>query len=493
VRLPAAVIAILVALAGVAGAGGSVAPAHAYDPATTHAGLTERAAESSGLHRVLTRRLLRPLGLLETVALHPARLPGVQRHRLLARLATLDPAGGYRPSDDSTASALSWLVAGSVIAGTPPERGRHHFFDPARNRGLDNTGGLSDFYHSLKISLDGGGTLRGFATGANFDLTGDAAPAWLASPANEQGVPALLRHWEDAVAASEPALRDAALAQALLALGGILAVVEDLGDPAHVRNDFRGAYLDSQSRSAFDRGSSYERFVADAYGRIGVPAAAAPVRRPTLQAYLSAPDGQGLADRTQRRFFSEGTIPPDGIVDRGTTTKDVVDAARESLIYPQPRVGRLALQTVGRTQYLRQEGRRVLGYRRAPGRVRFFLDNAVHQDTARALLPEIGAYAAGIVDHLLRGELQLEAVEGGVRVSVMGLPIRNGKIRVFFEDADGIRREVTTPSTDGASAGAGAGGVVAIAVPKDVKRVAAVLRGEDDAGALVAIGELRMK
>ena len=49
--------------------------ARAYDPATTHAGLTERAALASQLHRVLARALSRPLGLFEPVALSLDDLP----------------------------------------------------------------------------------------------------------------------------------------------------------------------------------------------------------------------------------------------------------------------------------------------------------------------------------------------------------------------------------------------------------------------------------
>ena len=49
------------------------------------------------------------------------------------------------------------------------------------------------------------------------------------------------------------------------------------------------------------------------------------------------------------------------------------------------------------------EGRRALGYERMPGRVRFFLDEQVYSDAARALLPEVAGYAAGLVEHLLRG------------------------------------------------------------------------------------------
>ncbi len=112
-----------------------------------------------------------------------------------------------------------------------------------------------------------------------------------------------------------------------MAMGGVLAVLQDAGEPARVRNDFRGAFLrDSLSGSPgpFNRGSAFERFVADSYGIAGVPAAGKPVDRPTVLAYFTAADSQGLADRTQRRFFSDGTLPEDGVVDRDTTSHEVL-------------------------------------------------------------------------------------------------------------------------------------------------------------------------
>ena len=89
--------------------------------------------------------------------------------------------------------------------------------------------------------------------------------------------------------------------------------------------------------------------MADRYGRIGVPAPRQVVGRPTFDSFFSARDGEGLADRTQRRFFSEGTLPEDVPVDAASTPKDVVDAARASLDYPRPTVGRLELRSRART------------------------------------------------------------------------------------------------------------------------------------------------
>ena len=71
--------------------------ARAYDPATTHAGLTERAALASQLHRVLARALSRPLGLFEPVALSLDDLPQAQAESLEARLGGARPVGGCQP------------------------------------------------------------------------------------------------------------------------------------------------------------------------------------------------------------------------------------------------------------------------------------------------------------------------------------------------------------------------------------------------------------
>src|SRR5262249_21401729 len=142
----------------------------------------------------------------------------------------------------------------------------------------------------------------------------------------------------------------------------------------------------------FDRSSAFERYVADSYARAGVPIAVAPVERPNVMAYLTAADRQGLADRTQRRFFSDGTLPEDAVVEADTTAADVLKDARGRLDYGLPGLPRLDLHAMGERRYVyamaagpgerlttkiprgtaaRAGARRVLGYERVPGRVRF--------------------------------------------------------------------------------------------------------------------------
>jgi hypothetical protein len=468
----------------------SIVPAaQAWDPATTQAGLTERALLASSFHKVLSRRLGRPLGALEPLQLHSRLLSPEQRRGLWARFGALDPAGGYRPGDDGVASALAWVTAGAVLSETPPERGRNHFFDPSRGSGLEDGRGLAGAVHALRLAMDAGGTVRGLATGTVFSLSGTASLKWVLSPDNDQGLVAFHRHLVTSVAGADPALREAALVRALLALGGILAALEDAGEPAHVRGDFRRAFLQAQGSSTWDRASSFERFVARRYGRVGVPAPAAPVRRPTLESYFSAPDGEGLADRTQRRFFSEGTLPETVAVDAKTTPREVIQTARASLAYPRPTVSGLNLRDVGPTRYVLQEGRRVLAYQRTATRVRFFLDAAVYGDAARALLPEVAAYAAGLTDHLLRGAITFGVEGRNVELALEGVAgdRAEGTLRLFVEDRGGQRREI--PSAASGRRTFKSGPLFTLEVPEGTRRIAAVLEGQDGAGEVVAVGE----
>jgi hypothetical protein len=480
-----AVGALAVALTTIAGS------ARAYDPATTHAGLTERSVLASRLHEVLVRRLARPLGLFEPLRLRDADVPALEARSLHARLGALDPAGGYRPGEDGVAPALAWVVAGSVIAETPAGRGKNLFYDPTRGAGLGGAGDGAAFSHAVRSLLDDG-TVRALATGTDFNLTGPPATEWLASADNDVGLAVFARELEGAVTAADPGARGTALARALLALGGSLAVLQEAGEPAHVRNDFVGAYLaGGVGDNPFDRASAFERFVAERYGRVGLPASAPVVARPSVTAFITAADRQGLADRTQQRFFSQGTLPEDAIVDRDTTTVEVLRDARGSLAYGLPRLPRLELANVslGQRRYAYAGGRRLLGYERVPGRVRFFLDDAVYADTARALLPEIEAYGAGLVDHLFRAELSLAVDGGAIAVSLRGASgAASGRVRVFAEDAKGRRTELG--GADVVSGDGTARVSVAAAPPSGTRRLAVVLRGRDAAGDLIAVGEL---
>ena len=136
----------------------------AYDPATTHAGLTERAVLASELHRVLARALSRPLGLFEPSRCRSTELPTRPGARSEARLAALDPAGGYRRRA-RTASRRRW--PGSSPARSSPRRrpsaARTSSSTRAAAAGLSQAGGLASLGNTLRLAARRGGGFRALA------------------------------------------------------------------------------------------------------------------------------------------------------------------------------------------------------------------------------------------------------------------------------------------------------------------------------------------
>src|SRR4029077_357749 len=178
----------------------------------------------------------------------------------------------------------------------------------------------------------------------------------------------------------------------------------------------------------------------------------------------------------------------DAVVERGATGAEVMADARGSLPYSYPRLPHLELKVMGGKHYAyTKDRRRLLAYVRVPGRVRFFMDEAVYADSARVLLPEVAGYGAGLINHLFRAEIHVEISDGVAQLSLAGAQgsVRKGQIRVFAEDASGTRRPAATlpPGSEPAR----------LKVPPGTRKIAAVLRGEDDAGEFVAVGEASVR
>jgi hypothetical protein len=478
-RARVARVARMVGRAGVAAALVSLlttSPVWAWDPATTHAGLTERALAASKFHAVMARQMGRALGGFEPLRLG-ALDPDLMR-ALKARLDALDPSGGYRPSSDNISTASGWVEAGAVLAKTPPERGRNHFLEPKTRSGLDDDRGLSGTIHAVRLTLDEGATVRDTATGQAFALQGMSSLDWLTSEQNDLGLTAFFDQWEATVSAPQASARETALVRALLALGGTLAVLEDAGQPAFVRNDFRGEFLGS------DNGSAFERFVADTYGHAALPKSTAPASRATWQSYFVAEDGKGLAQRTQASFFSPGTLPKDGRCDDAAPA-DVVRSANQSLSFPEPSLTTLELGGGHGVRYVKKDGVRVLAYQRTGSNIHFFLDKTVYADVAQHWLPEVEGYAAGLVDHLMRAKVSIQIASNKATITVDNLSgnIESGTlVRVFAEAADGSRRAI-------AKAPLVLGQAFSSDIPEGTRKIAVAARGRDGAGPFVAVGE----
>ena len=138
-------------------------------------------------------------------------------------------------------------------------------------------------------------------------------------------------------------------------------------------------------------------------------------------------------------------------------------------------------------RYLVLEGHRVLAYENNGRQVRFLLDDVVYADMARALLPEIAGYAAGLLNHLLRASLEMTVAENKVTVRLDGEVKEGGTLHVFTEDGSGHRRELREVATTLAP-----GATIVLNLPAGARKLAAVLRGRDAGGPFVAAGEIAL-
>ncbi|MBK8481359.1 MAG: hypothetical protein IPL40_09325 [Proteobacteria bacterium] len=486
-------------------------PAAAFDGPTTHAGLTGEAVLRSGVHQLL-RTLGQPQGLFASLGLGPVALAASagELQRLRVDLSRLDAAEGYRPGDDGVQTALGWITAGSVLAGLPAQLERHHFLDPVTQRGLDQGQWGTSAAAATLATIEGGEQLRALLAGVGFDLSGMAAPAWLRAADNRFSVDALFFHLEGATRARARPAREQHLVLALLALGGVLHLLQDMGSPAHVRNDFAPGMLDRLGGSVFDRGSAFERFVARRYGRVGLQAQAdraarqPTITRPNLRAFFSAADWQGLADLTHARFFSPGTLPRSLPIGLHASAATVHRALSRDLRYAAPALAPIDLGCArARVCYARGPEGAQLAYRvDAHDRLQFWLDDRCHAATARDTLQRVLRYTLGLLAHLLRGALALEPLtSGGVAVRHLGPALGRGQLSWWVEDLEGNRRLLTerTLDRDQRQSGAlvddlSAQQVSALSADPRARRLLAQLSGRDRQGdPLLAVASMPLR
>ena len=194
----------------------------------------------------------------------------------------------------------------------------------------------------------------------------------------------------------------------------------------------------------------------------------APVMKSHLDALFHDKDGTGLADRTHARFFSPGTLPGAA---RYTRPQTAPGAARAG--YAGGAVPHLA------------------HYERTPYGIHWSLDERCHADYARALLPEVARYAAGALELLFRGRIDIAAGKDGATVTIHDVALGHGTISVFADVGDAPRRLVRARELRAVLDG---GTLAEVELPAGARRVAAVFRGVDAAGEpLVVVQEQSVK
>ena len=416
----------------VAAAVATMVPAHGYEGSTTLAGLTEQAALQSRLHRRVVERFALSLGIFEPLRLDPATLSTDRARNLFVRLSALDAGQGHAPEvltrkggqslSPLRQHVLGWLAAGTVLETHPALRVRHHFVDGKSGAGLRRQRGVTAAAASTDSVQQGISSLRQLFSGAAMDGTGLAAPDWIESTDNDLGLTAFGDAYERAVTAETVAARETALVEALLSAGAMLAVLEQVGDPAYVHNDLHAVLA-----------GRYSSYVTEHYGRAGVP-------QPDLKLELAPPQrfrdlvfdgkGGGLAERTAQSYLSTDSISrkvlPAGTKLVGQGGYLSTPWAKHWLAWTQQRAA--------------DEGE--------SSHSALFLDDRCFADYASALLPAVGKFAQVGLDFLLRGDLRLSfSNESGLVIKLLDEQLGSGSLTVLGEKASGERLVLKTLST----------------------------------------------
>lgn len=478
------VSALALAAALVAGVG-SPKTAAAWDPSQTHLGIVDTALRRSAVHlrwmasSELTRGVFTPLRI------DPERLtPGERRFLQAAILRASDATGsrplggpGSCPGDEAPAvsqrycvenehwqmSAMAWIELGVLAELSPSAREVHHFIDP-KDPGADSWSDpeLPRWILRLRLARRNGAPLAGSVNRTNFDGHGASAVAWLKDSSDVIAPPRLYAHLERAYLEGDAAARAHHLAMALVCVGALLHVAQDLSVPAHARGD-AGAFLGALSSAPGDRGLPLQELAKVRYGRSDLPISDDPqmigeargkLLAESLVAHLvGAPgkggQGEGLGIFTAGRFFSDSSVPSPAYID---PEADPEEAARaligETLIDPiEAKGARLSPWPAESGYLLTSTGRPLAAFDTdAEGRIRPFIDNAVADNQMQVLLPKAASTTRSLLDFVFPGWPALHYDPAGRTINfVLDASIVEPELLLLHQDGAGrrtIRRKV---------------------------------------------------
>lgn len=419
--------------------------AFSYEPTTTHTGITQKALLKTTLHQFI-KHLGYKNGIFSRLSLKAAPFRAQRYYKKIRE--KLDSSGGYQPDDSLTQWGIGWVLAGNIIEEEKASQDRNHFFDPKTQKGLDNKKAVAGSLFSFFSMIEGGDSLRAFLTASAFNFAGKSALKWIEHPDNPYSLKAFYTHLTHAITEKTESKRQYHLAESLIAMGALLHVLQDMSSPTHVRNDYYQGHLERVGESTYLRRSSYEYYVEHYYRRNGIPEyTGKAIKRPSFAAFFSTTAQQGLADLTQRSFFSPGSIPQPIFLNEKITKKQLYQKITRSMPYALPKIENLDLSDAHlHTKYLWSNKSRLLAYRIIPKKrtLNFFLDYNCHAANARILLPLAVGFSQGFINHLLRGNLTLKKTESGFSVFNRGSLTLRGKLILVTEDDKGSRKVLST-------------------------------------------------
>lgn len=473
-------------------------PAQAWDPSTTHAAMVRDAVLQSPLHVRWMEQSGLARGVFTPLALDPARLDPQER-RVIEQARRYAHAGsGARPlggpgacpgpsapastralcvqGDLWEASALGWLQLGLVVELTPRRRLLHHFLDgdePTALKWEDED--LPDFVLRARDD-DAGGSFASRVNRTAFEGEAPSAVAWLESD-DPWALPATREHLRKAATAESRVVRSHHLARALIGIGALLHVTQDLSVPAHARGDLT-AFFAPLSPTPGDRGLPLMEFARLQYGRQTLPSppltlrtrasAASPpaqgdeaeVEQPktepegplaptVLGHWLGAPGFEGLARRAGSRFLSESTMPPPRVIAPDASPEAAATAilGDGAGLLPEEREGaRLTPWPAAAGYLVSSTGRMLAAFDTdEQGRIRLYLDRRVYRSQSNQLIPVAVDVSASVLDLLFPAFPSVDVDREGRSLELaLNEDLQDPTITIFLENTAGDRARVSS-------------------------------------------------
>ncbi len=453
--------------------------ARAWDPSTTHLGLTDRAAIESAAHLRWMAGSEFQRGLFTTLRVDPDRLKRDEWRLFMQTASSAHASSGVRPLGGPGAcpgadapptttrycvqgdlwqlTAIQWMEFGVLAELVPSAREVHHFVDPEdptaprwRSRGES----LSPVVLRSRQSRHNGASTAARLTRTGFSGDGPSAAAWLASDEDPLAPARLFEHLELAYLSAEPEVREHHFALALVCTGALLHVGQDLALPAHARADVAAFFRNLSSHRA-DRGLPLQELARLRFGRSDLPIArdaaaiarargvplAANIEEHLLGRYLDG--GDGVARHAAARFLSSGTLPAPAALD--PELSDTAAAAKliegGGLDPVELEGARLSPWPAERGYLLSGAGRPLLAFTTdEDGFIRAYLDDAVYDDQLAQLLPRALDVSRSLLDTIFSTwpNIQVRMTAGTLEFT-LGEQYESPELLVLTQAADGAR------------------------------------------------------
>jgi len=448
----------------------------------THKAISENAALNSQANVYLKNKLGFSQGLGTSLLLDQAVVPALERIPTDQFETRINPELPSNPC-----SILNFLKAGASLEDVPKPRSRHHFHisianpgitPPNPNSGLDNKTDHPKWANEINKWSNRLYHLSFDLTGASTEkrALGIEGAEWETEYQNYFAWPDTRNYFYKALTYESKSTREHYLALTFLSMGHTVHLLEDMGVPAHTRNDFVYGHMKSTGSKVWkDWGNPFEDWVEEqiiANGDQSPWLGSVPIVFDKLSEYFDSnayigdylgdsalpPQTWGLSECTNYQFLSLSTM-----FGCSGTKYQFPHPARNhvepNLVLIVPKGHKLyfngsnyGVPHIARDSYTHYKAS-LLGYNDAViNRTNTTDDVNVFVDYANITIPRTIDYAAGLLNYFFRGRLTIEPNCLEPDCNLMELYITNdsnnsgvpqvlngGSFELYWDDRDGNR------------------------------------------------------